>query len=262
MLKLIVSLSLLTLLIACEHPEQAKLRDSNVAINKAVQHPARPVDDVKRDKIRAPDKVLDFFDIKKGDTVLELLAADGYYTELVSRCVGKTGKVYMQNNQQFYDFQTDKGVIERLSENRLANVIRLDSELTNLKVDENSIDKLLMILVLHDFYWMEDDVSKVIHQIFNAIKPGGTLGIIDHAGVTGSGITQASDMNGNHRIDKQYVIRTMLEHGFEFEQESDALANPKDNGTKAFFSPELKGKPTNRFMLKFTKPIAEKISAR
>ena len=68
-------------------------------------------------------------------------------------------------------------------------------------------------------------------------------------------------MNGNHRIDKQYVIKTMLEQGFLFEQESNALANPKDNGTKAFFSPELKGKPTNRFMLRFKKPDASKITS-
>ena len=46
----------------------------------------------------------------------------------------------------------------------------------------------------------------------------------------------------------------MLEQGFVFDAESNALSNPNDSGTKSFFSSALKGKPTNRFMLRFKKP--------
>jgi len=242
---------------ACEHPEDARNNNSS-NLQTSINHPERPSIDVKRDKTRVPHKVLDFFNIKRGDHVLELLAANGYYSELLSRCVGKNGRVYLQNNQKFFDFQTDKLVVERLIHNRLPNVVRLDSELSNISVEANSIDKLLMILVLHDFYWMENDVNEVLSQSYQALKPGGILGIIDHAAEVGSGNKHAIDMQGIHRIDKAFVIDSMLQHGFILDAESDALANTNDDGTKAFFSPELKGKPTNRFMLRFKKPETSK----
>jgi predicted methyltransferase len=253
-LPLVIFFSLI--LAACEHPEQIRQKQAQASIDLAVSHPVRPNQDVKRDQIRNPSEVLKFFDIKKGDRVLELMASGGYYTELLSHCVGQSGTVFMQNNQQFYDFQTDKAVNARLMDNRLANVKRWDRELSDLKIADNSIDKLLMILVLHDFYWMEKDVTKIIQQSFNALKPGGTLGIVDHAAEEKTGITHARDMKGIHRIEQQHVIKTMVDNGFVFSGLSDALRQPNDDRTKAFFSLELKGKSTDRFMLRFTKPGA------
>lgn len=264
-LRIFIYISSVIFLISCSHPEQAKKSNQNTSdtqakemssTNLAVAHPQRPQNDLARDAIRSPAKVLEFFDIKNGDNVIELIAGGGYYTELLSRSVGNTGKVYMQNNKRFFEFQTDKAVLERLANNRLENVIRLDSELSNLQVNDNSVDTLLMILVLHDFFWMEKDINTIIQGISKTLKPGGTVGIIDHAAMTGTGTENALSMNGLHRIDKSYVIKLMLEHGFILDGESDALSQADDDRTKAFFSKELKGKPTDRFMIRFKKPTA------
>lgn len=254
--KWLVLLCSLLSVAGCDHPENIKLENSPTsdAITAAVIHPLRPQLDIARDQIRAPHKVLEFFDVKQGEKIVEILAANGYYIELLSRCVGDTGKVYMQNNQKFYDFQTDKSVLNRLKDNRLSNVIRWDKELDDLQLETKSLDKVLMILVLHDLYWMEPDVDQVITGIFQSLKPGGILGIIDHAAEPGSGNTHAKEMRGIHRIDKQFVVKTMLQHGFLLEAESRALNHPEDDRSKAFFSAELKGKPTDRFMLRFKKP--------
>lgn len=264
-LRIFLKLSLVVFLFACSHPEKAKNSNQDTSDNRsnemsstnlAVAHPHRPQKDLSRDAIRSPTKVLEFFDIKSGDNVVELIAGGGYYTELLSRSVGKTGKVYMQNNKRFFEFQTDKSVVERLANNRLENVIRLDSELSNLQIDDNSIDTLLMILVLHDFFWMEQDINTIIQGISKTLKPGGTVGIIDHSAITGTGTENALSMDGLHRIDKSYVIKLMLEHGFILDGESEALTQVDDDRTKAFFSKELKGKPTDRFMIRFKKPTA------
>lgn len=253
--KLVVLLFSSILLVACDHPEKRKISNaSSNLITAAVTHPSRPETDIARDIIRTPDKVLEFFDIQQGETVVEILAANGYYIELLSRCVGDTGKVYMQNNQKFYDFQTDKTVVERLAGNRLSNVVRWDKELTDLQLEKSSLDKFFMILVLHDLYWMEEDVNLVIQEIYRSLKPGGILGIIDHQAKSGTGIQHAKDMRGLHRIDKDYVIKSMLENGFLLENESYLLSHPEDDRSKAFFSTDLKGKPTDRFMLRFKKP--------
>jgi predicted methyltransferase len=101
---------------------------------------------------------------------------------------------------------------------------------------------------------MEENVDRVIKQIFNTLKPDGILGIVDHSAEENSGIKHAQDIKGIHRIEEAYVIKTMLAHGFIFDGESNALNQANDNGTQAFFSDQFKGKPTNRFMLRFRKP--------
>lgn len=252
--KIILVLLAIITLSACDHPEKLKQATTSNAVSKAVNHSNRPIDDFKRDQNRSPEKVLKFFNIQSGESVIELLAAGGYYVELLSRCVGNTGTVYMQNNRKFYEFQTDQSVIQRLKDDRLANVVRWDKELTDLQLTPASIDKAFMILVLHDLYWMEEDVSQVIQSIYKILKPGGIFAIIDHAAEPGSGDKHALDMRGLHRIDKDFVIQTMLQAGFLFDSESHALRHSSDDRSKAFFSPELKGKPTDRFMLRFKKP--------
>jgi predicted methyltransferase len=146
-LKILMLYILSSLLFACDHPEKIKGHRSLSNVDAAVAHKERPVEDVQRDKIRSPQKVLAFFDIQQGDEVVELLASNGYYTELLSRCVGRSGKVYMHNNERYFEFQTDKNVKERLANNRLSNVVRWDQELSNLKFKESSIDKVLMISI-------------------------------------------------------------------------------------------------------------------
>lgn len=240
---------------ACGHPSKNSSSELNNDITaNAVAHSQRPEFDVERDNIRSPETVLQFFNVQSGDQIAELLAADGYYTELISRCVGDEGTVYMQNNRQFFEFQTDKSVISRLENDRLPNVKRWDNELTNLNFQKESLDKVFMILVLHDFYWMEKDVDLIIQEVFQSLKPGGILGIIDHAAELGSGIQHATDMQGIHRVDSDFVVKTMLANGFVFDGQSNALSQSTDDRTKAFFHPSLKGKATDRFMMRFKKP--------
>ncbi|MGQ0835675.1 MAG: hypothetical protein ACT4O5_12305 [Gammaproteobacteria bacterium] len=50
--------------------------------------------------------------------------------------------------------------------------------------------------------------------------------------------------------------RAFLDAGFVLEAESDLLRNAEDDRTKPFFAPEMKGKTTDRFVLRFRKPRA------
>ena len=45
-----------------------------------------------------------------------------------------------------------------------------------------------------------------------------------------------------------------LDAGFVLEAESDVLRNRDDDRQKPFFAPEMKGKTTDRFVLRFRKP--------
>ena len=232
------------------------------AIEAAINSPDRPAADKQRDEGRRPAIVLQFFGIRPGQTLLEYVATGGNTAELLARVVGPKGKVYMQNTPDFYkrpagpDGKTGaQRVEERLANNRLPNVVRLDRPLDDLGLQPASLDGAVMNLVFHDMFWMTDDhVEPILKNLFASLKPGGFVGVVDHAAPAGTGAEYAKKLEGQHRIDEAYVKKVFKEAGFELAKESDALRNPSDDRQKPFFAPEMKGKVTDRFMLLFRKP--------
>ena len=63
----------------------------------ALSHQDRPAEEAADDARRMPLEVLSFAGIEAGMSVLELEAGGGWYTEVLSRTVGSTGAVVMQN---------------------------------------------------------------------------------------------------------------------------------------------------------------------
>src|SRR6201996_7577560 len=86
----------------------------------ALTHPGRPAADSARDAIDHPAEMLRLTGLKPGMTVADVLAGDGYYSELASYVVGPSGKVLLINNPAF-DKWSD-GLNKRIEGNRLPNV--------------------------------------------------------------------------------------------------------------------------------------------
>src|SRR5215472_1891266 len=86
----------------------------------AVAHAGRPAVDVQRDQTDHPAEVLRLSGIHPPMVVADFLAADGYYSELLSYLVGPTGRVYLLNNEA-YDKWSENQWQGRTE--RLANVV-------------------------------------------------------------------------------------------------------------------------------------------
>jgi predicted methyltransferase len=226
------------------------------AIAAAVASPDRPAKDKERDETRRPAEVLEFFGVRPGQTLVEYFAAGGNTAEILARAVGPKGKVYMQNPTWLLERPNSvKAIDERLAGNRLPNVQRLDKPLENLGLKPRSVDGAVMNLVFHDMFWLSPDVPKVLKDLHAALKPGGFVGVVDHAAPERTGAELAKDRDaGPHRIDEDFARRMFLDAGFVLEAESDLLRNSEDPRTKPFFAPEMKGKTTDRFVLRFRKP--------
>jgi predicted methyltransferase len=165
--------------------------------------------------------------------------------------------VYAQNPDFFYQRFGSKAMDERLANNRLPNVVRLDKPLNDMGLPAGSLDGAVANMVLHDFFWLSQDVPDVLKDVYTALKPGGWFGIVDHSAPVGTGSRDAVDNTGPHRIDEEYVKKIIAQAGFVLEASSDALRNPEDDRTKAFFAEGMRGKPTDRFMFKFVKPATQ-----
>lgn len=227
------------------------------AIQAAVDSPERPARDRARDANRHYAELLEFFGVRPGMTVLEMFAAGGNTAEVLARTVGPEGKVYMQNPPWFYERAGTKTVEERLANKRLPNVVRLDKPMNDLGLAPSSLDGAMANMVLHDFFWLSADVPDVLKDVYVALKPGGWFGVVDHSAPAGTGAEHAKNRdNGTHRIDEAFVKKLIADAGFELEGSNDALRNREDDRSKPFFAPEMRGKDTDRFVLKFRKPAS------
>lgn len=235
-------------------PQIAKALD---IYDAAVAHTGRPAADHVRDITDHPATLLRFAGIKPGMHVIDFLAADGYYSELLSYIVGPSGHVVMLNNEPYDDFSM--GWSKRIASNRLANVEHRTVKLAHMDLAPKSQDAILMIKVYHDLYWVSPksgwpkvDVPVVLDQLVAALRPGGVLLLVDHSAKPGTGI---KDVGRFHRIDENYARQDFESHGLQFVKESDALRNPADRrDTLSFTKPALGH--TNRFVMLFRKPPA------
>jgi predicted methyltransferase len=241
--------------VASAPAQQAAAPMDLAAIDAAVDSPARPAADRELDAARKPREMLRFFGIQPGMKILELFAVSGWYAELESRVVGPTGEVYAQNPPQFIAQYGDKKITERLAGDRLPNVRRWDRSIDALALPAEHFDGAVASDVLHDFFWLSANVDGVLGQIYRGLKPGGFFAVVDHAAPAGTGDSYARDYKGKHRIDEEYVKRSVTAAGFRLEAESQLLRNPDDDRTRGFFEPEMKGKNTDKFALLFRKPL-------
>jgi predicted methyltransferase len=212
---------------------------------------SRPAEDRARDAGRRPADVIAFLGIGPGATVVDLIAAGGYYTEVLSLVVGPEGKVYAQNGAyvlQLRDGANDKALTARLAGGRLANVERLDREIAELGLAPGSIDAAITALNFHDVYNSggSEAAAAFLAAAHAFLKPGGVLGVIDHAGNPGA------DNAELHRVEEKLVREAARAAGFEVES-SDLLRNPEDDRSKNVFDPAVRGR-TDRFLLKLRRP--------
>jgi len=225
------------------------------AYDAAVAHAGRSAADLKRDALDHPADILRLAGIKAGMRVADVLAGDGYYSELASYVVGPKGKVLMINNAAF-DHWSEGPLQERLKSDRLANVEHQTLDLNHMNLAPGSVDAVLLIKVYHDLYWLDTtnewpkiDTSGVLDQLVRALKPGGVLLLVDHSAKPGSGTTVASSL---HRIEESYAVKDFESRGLKVAAKSDLLRRADDARDQISYKGPAVGK-TDRFVLVFRK---------
>jgi predicted methyltransferase len=218
----------------------------------AVARAGRPAEDLKRDAIDHPAEVLRLSGIRPPMVVADLLAADGYYSELLSYLVGPKGHVYLLNNEAYDKWSENQwqGRVERLP-----NVSHQTITVEHLGLPARSLDAILVIKVYHDLYWHPDrgpwpkdiDADAVLTEIARVVKPGGILLLVDHSAKPGTGSTDAGTI---HRIDEQYARGDFEKHGFQLVGTSDVLRRADDPRDQITYKGEMVGK-TDRFVMVF-----------
>ena len=226
--------------IAIAAPAAATMQDSHAghgahqagdadgaAIAAAVAAPTRTPANTVRDTFRHPAETLAFFGVKPGDTVVELWPGAGWYTEILAP-LAKAG-----GGTLYAAGPWEKG-LNRIKEKQAADagtygavkLAEFPSAGAGPKVPDGSADVVLTFRNVHNWrFGGTDGTAAAFKQIFAMLKPGGTLGVVDHR--------LPEEMDSALEEKSGYMKRSSIvgfaeAAGFKLVGESDVNANPKD----------------------------------
>ena len=186
-----------------------------------------------RDKYRNPKGTLEFFQIKPGQTVLEISpGGSGWYTEILGPYLHDNGKLVLghfdKNASNDYYVRNYKKLVDKLKANPelYGNV-----ELAVFQApgvydlgEKNSYDRIVTFRNVHN--WMgngEDEMLKIFKLFADHLKPGGKLGVVEHRLPE----DRAKDGAGGY-VKESYVIKLAEAAGLKLEGKSEVNANAKD----------------------------------
>ncbi len=218
----------------------------------ALADPARPAADRERDAARMPAQLLSFAQIDKGEKVGDYVMGGGYLTRILAAAVGPTGRVYAFQPAEFIGYKAQYGVDQKTVDDAYANVDAVAGPFA-APAYPVKLDTIITVQNFHDLYlkpFPADNGAKASAALFDALKPGGTLVVVDHSAKPGTGTTMAGSL---HRIDKAAVVVALTKAGFMLEAESQLYARAADARTVSVFDPSIRGK-TDQFTLRFRKP--------
>lgn len=219
----------------------------------ALADPTRPAAERERDAARKPAELLAFAQIDKGEKVGDWVMGGGYLTRILAAAVGPKGRVYAFQPSEFIAFRAQYGVDQKAVDAAYANVDAVSGSAV-APAFPLALDTIVTVQNFHDLYLKQasaDAGDRASAALYAALKPGGTLVVVDHHAAAGSNPRETADML--HRIDKATVIAVLTKAGFKLEAENAAWAQPADPHTANVFDPAIRGK-TDQFALRFRKP--------
>lgn len=222
------------------------------AITAALADPKHPKADVDRDAARHPGELLAFAGIKPGMRVADVMMGGGYFTRILAGTVGPQGKVYGYQAAEFIGFRPAYGDEQKAVVAAYPAVVPVNMALAEIAFPEK-LDAIITVQNYHDLHlgnFPPDLAATVGKRLYDALKPGGTLLVVDHVANTDPGFTVPAKL---HRIDPAAARAEIEKAGFTFAGESKVLADPADPHDKNVFDPAIRGK-TDQFVYLFRKP--------
>ena len=155
------------------------------SVMDAMQSEIRTAQERARDRNRQPAEVLDFFRLEPGMTVIEILPAGGWYSKILGQILNEEGKLYVTHPAPTFYSNLFAGVTDLAG---MEDVEELDWG-TMASPDGTpwtasgpwDVEPVDMVLTFRNYHNFDFDARMAINKSsFDALKPGGLYGIVDH----------------------------------------------------------------------------------
>lgn len=247
MKRLLLAALLPTLLSACATParEPASIADLDPAtarkveaiedqmLQLAVQGSWRDPKNVARDVYRHPLETLRFFGVRQHQSLIEITPGGGWYSEILSPLHGTNGQYVAAvwddaiPGQPGYRYRLNKELRAKFASNPDVYrdpVVRVFDPKAPTFGPAGSADVVVTFRNAHN--WVSDGTADAYFKaFFDVLKPGGTLGLVDHRAKPG---TDLETMKKSGYLTEALVIDYATKAGFVLEAKSEINANPKD----------------------------------
>jgi predicted methyltransferase len=208
----------------------------------AIASPVRTDDDRKTDAKRKPAEFLAFAQVRPGMKALDVSSGGGATASLLTAAVGPKGEVWAQNAKPNAKLQ------ERVGGATLPNLHAVVADFNDpVPKGTPPLDLITINMSYHDIANTPADRAAMNKRLYDALKPGGELVIIDNAAKKGSGLSATKTL---HRIDEETVVEEVTKAGFKLDARGDYLRVPSDPREQPFFKMDA---PDDKFALRFKK---------
>ena len=202
------------------------------ALRAAIAAPGRTPANIARDRYRHPYETLSFFRVRPTDTVVEIWPGGGWYTEILAPYVLAGGGTYYAAAMG----ETGHNGVRRLiaADPTRYGGIRLAAfpafAPADTRVPDGSADVVLTFRNVHNWRMgyqrdRQDYSEEAFRQMFAMLRPGGTLGVVDHR--LPEDADPAREQSSGY-IKVSTVRRLAEAAGFRFVGASEVNANPLD----------------------------------
>jgi predicted methyltransferase len=229
-------------------PAAAMAQAAPPAITAAVADPGRSDAEKALDANRKPAAVVAFAGVKPGMVIAELGPGRGYYTRILAKVVGPTGKVFAVVTPAQAARPGGLDAINAIAA-AYPNVKVVTADYPALMLPEKA-DLFWTTENYHDFHnGAAANISGLDKAVFENLKSGGIFYVEDHSAAPGAGLAATSQF---HRMDEDVAKSELTAAGFKVDAEGDLLRNPADN--KAASNSETGHYASDRFMLRLKRP--------
>ncbi|MEP7041486.1 MAG: methyltransferase [Dokdonella sp.] len=190
-----------------------------------------------RDRYRHPKQTLEFFGVKPDDTVIEITPGGGWYAELLAPALKGSGSYVSaieKAKKADGEAAQDKSALQKKFEGDAADysaakVVEFDVNAPNFGAPA-SADVVLTFRNVHNWVMGDNDeraqrAPEMFKAFFDVLKPGGTLGIVDHRAAVGADFEKIKETG---YLPQDFVIKLATDAGFKLVDQSEINANPKD----------------------------------
>jgi predicted methyltransferase len=246
----------------------------NALLQQSIDSEHRSTQHKKRDQFRHPQETLAFFEVEPTMTVVEIWpGGKGWYTEILAPYLKEKGTLYTAQFSATSDIAYFTKSLQAFKDKILARPdIFSNIKLSTLQpphsleiAPEASADRVLTFRNVHN--WMKSGQAEtVFNAMYNALKQGGILGIVEHRAPANS---KQDPKAISGYVTEAYVIALAEKAGFKLLAKSEINANPKDTANYSegvwALPPTLRLKEqdrdkylaigeSDRMTLKFSKP--------
>lgn len=189
-----------------------------------------------RDKYRHPKETLAFFGMTPTMTVLEVIPAGGWFTEILAPYLRDSGKLYVTGGDPNLVQQRaqNAGVLQRFARApELYDKVRFTGDylMPELRLAPGSADMIVTFRNVHNLVWLKI-AQAWFNNWFELLKPGGVLGVEDHRWPEGRPNTDKPktpfNAPDNGYMTESAVIALAANAGFRLAGRSEINANPAD----------------------------------